>query len=101
MLPLKLQKYRAILGYDSKILLSNQFAGFFTFNLFDFLILIPWVHHYIELLLFIISLPVKNCFWIIIAMYHFPNIRHVNLFIGTVGTKYLIMDLVKLMEDSL
>ena len=48
MLPLKLQKYRAILGYDSKILLSNQFAGFFTFNLFDFLILIPWVHHYIN-----------------------------------------------------
>ena len=30
-----------------KILLSNQFAGFFTFDLFDLLILIPGVHCYI------------------------------------------------------
>ena len=40
LLPLKLQKY-AVLGYDPKVLLANQFAGFFTIDLFDMLILIP------------------------------------------------------------
>ena len=49
LLPLKLQKYHAILGYDPKILLANQFAGFFTFDLFDFSVLIPGVHCYIVL----------------------------------------------------
>ena len=39
-LPLKLEKY-AILGYDFKILLANQFKGFFTFDLIDFSNLIP------------------------------------------------------------
>ena len=48
LLPLKLQKY-AILGYDPKILLANQLAGFFTFDLFDFSVLIPGVHCYIVL----------------------------------------------------
>ena len=38
--PLKLQKYYAILGYDPNILLPNQFAGRFTFDLFQLLILI-------------------------------------------------------------
>ena len=35
MLSFKLQKniYHAILGYDPKILLVNQFAEFFTFDL--------------------------------------------------------------------
>ena len=39
-LPLKLEKY-AILSYDFKILLANQFKGFFTFDLIDFSNLIP------------------------------------------------------------
>ena len=29
------------MGYDPKILLANQFAGFFTFDLFDLINLIP------------------------------------------------------------
>ena len=33
----------AILCYDLKMLLTNRFAGFFTFDLFDLLILIPRV----------------------------------------------------------
>ena len=37
------KKY-AILDYDPKILLANQFAGFFTFDLFELLILIPVVY---------------------------------------------------------
>ena len=32
-------KHHAILGYDLKIILTYQFAGFFTFDLFDLLIL--------------------------------------------------------------
>ena len=47
LLPLKLEKYHAILGYDSKILLTNQFAGLFIFNLFDLLNLMPGDHFYI------------------------------------------------------
>ena len=35
------KKFHAILGYDAKILLANQFAEFFTFNLFDLLTLMP------------------------------------------------------------
>ena len=38
------KKYHAILGYDPKILLANQFAGLFIFDLFDLLILILGVH---------------------------------------------------------
>ena len=36
-LPLKLQKYYSWVGYDTKIILAsaNQFAVFFTFDLFD------------------------------------------------------------------
>ena len=37
------KKY-AILDYDPTILLANQFAGFFTFDLFELLILIPVVY---------------------------------------------------------
>ena len=48
-LPLKLQKISYYLGLCQKILLANQFAGYFTFNLFDLLILIPAVHCYIVL----------------------------------------------------
>ena len=46
LLPLKLQKIYYY-GLCRKILLANQFAGFFTFELFDFLILIlggPLLH---------------------------------------------------------
>ena len=46
LLPLKLQKI-CYFGLCRKILLANQFAGFFTFELFDFLILIlggPLLH---------------------------------------------------------
>ena len=38
LLPLKLEE---ILCYDPKILLVNQFAGYFSFGLFDLLNLIP------------------------------------------------------------
>ena len=50
-LPLKLQKYYSWVGYDPKIILAsaNQFAGFFTFDLFDLLISIPEVYCYIAL----------------------------------------------------
>ena len=48
LLPLKLQKIYYF-GLCRKILLANHFAGFFTFDLFDLLILIPGVHCYIVL----------------------------------------------------
>ena len=48
-----LKKYYAILGYDPKILSANQFAGYFTFGLFDLLSLIPGVHCY--------TVPVSLC----------------------------------------
>ena len=40
LLPLKLQKILCYFGLCYKILLAYQFAGFFTFDLFDLLILI-------------------------------------------------------------
>ena len=40
--PLKLKKYKTILGYAAKYS-ANQFAGFFNFDLFDLFILIPGV----------------------------------------------------------
>ena len=41
LLPLKLQKISYYFGLCWKIILVNQFAEFFTFDLFDLLILIP------------------------------------------------------------
>ena len=52
LLPLKLQKISCYFGYDPKKLFANLFAGFFTFDLFDLLILIPGVRCYIVLVLF-------------------------------------------------
>ena len=49
LLPLKLQKISYYFGLCWKILLANQFAGFFTFDLCDLLILILGVHCYIVL----------------------------------------------------
>ena len=49
LLPLKLQKISYYFGLCQKILLANQFAGFFTSDLFDLLISIPGVHCYIVL----------------------------------------------------
>ena len=49
LLPLMLQKVSYYFGLYWKILLANQFAGFFTFDFFDMLILIPGVHCYIVL----------------------------------------------------
>ena len=46
LLPLKLQKM-CYFGLCHKILLANQFAGLFTFDFFNLLILIPEVHCYI------------------------------------------------------
>ena len=37
------------MGYDPRILLANQFAEFFSFDLFDLLILLPGVFCYILL----------------------------------------------------
>ena len=53
LLPLKLQKISYYFGLCRKILLANQFVGFFTFDLFDLLILIPGVHCYIVLVHFV------------------------------------------------
>ena len=50
LLPLKLQKISYYFGLCWKILLANQFAGFFTLDLFDLLILILGVHCYIVLI---------------------------------------------------
>ena len=44
LLPLNLQKISCYFGLCCKLLLANQFAGFFTFDLFNLLILIPGVH---------------------------------------------------------
>ena len=52
LLSLKLQKISYYLGLCRKILLANQFAEFFTFDLFDLLIRIPGVHCYIVLVWF-------------------------------------------------
>ena len=54
-LSLKPEKY-AILGYDFKILLANQFKGFFTFDLIDFSNLIPGFHCCIVLVSFVMPL---------------------------------------------
>ena len=51
LLPLKLQKISYYFGLCQKIVLANQFARFFTFDLFDLLILIAGVHYYIVLVL--------------------------------------------------
>ena len=45
LLPLKLQKISCYFGLCRKIFLANKFAGFFNFDLFDLLILIPGVHY--------------------------------------------------------
>ena len=44
------------MGYDPKILLFNQFAGYFTFGLFGFLNLILGVHCYIVLVFLVLRL---------------------------------------------
>ena len=49
LLPLKLQKISYYFGLCWKVLLANSFAGFFTFDLFDLLILILGGHCYIVL----------------------------------------------------
>ena len=46
----------AILGYDPKILLANQFARYFTFGLLDLLNLIPGVHCYVVHVLYLFSI---------------------------------------------
>ena len=61
LLSLKLQKISYYFGLCQKILLGNQFAGFFTFDLVDLLILILRVHCYIVL----VVLSVRQAFGII------------------------------------
>ena len=60
LLPLKLQKTSYYFGLCWKILLANQFAGFFTFDLFDLLMLILDVHCYIvfAVIVFIIIITI-------------------------------------------
>ena len=51
-LPSKLKKKKSCyFGLSREILLANQFPGFFIFDLFDLLMLIPGVHCYIVLVL--------------------------------------------------
>ena len=49
LIPWKLQKISYYYGLCRKILLANQFAGVFTFDLCELLIVIPGVHCYIVL----------------------------------------------------
>ena len=49
LLPLKLQKISCYFGISHQMLLVNPFAGFFTFDLFDLLILILGIYCYIVL----------------------------------------------------
>ena len=53
LLPFKLQKISCYFGLCRKTLLANQIARIFTFDLFDLLILIPVVHCYIVLLIWV------------------------------------------------
>ena len=52
LLLLELQKNHAFWGYDPQNLLADLFTGFFTFELFDLLILIPGIHCCIVLVFF-------------------------------------------------
>ena len=47
-----------LFGLCFKIFLATQFAGFFTFDLFDLLILIPGVHCYIVHVVFVLAVYV-------------------------------------------
>ena len=81
LLPLKLQKISYYFGLCWKILLANQFAGFFTFDLLDLLILIPGIHCYIVLVLEKKKFPIKrkqgvnNCFNFVCFYYFCFQIR--------------------------
>ena len=82
-LPLKLQKYYSWVGYDPKILLAsaNQFAGFFTFDLFDLLISIPEVYCYIALvcLMYLFDFTVFDLtFWNPVVKTTVTNLRSAN-----------------------
>ena len=59
------KKYHAIFGYDPKILLANQFAGFFTFNLFNLLNLIPGIQYYIVLAYFMRGIRFCNICYLV------------------------------------
>ena len=56
LLPLKLQKISCYFGLCGKILVANQFVGFFIFDMFDLLILILGFHCYIILVLILICI---------------------------------------------
>ena len=60
LLLLKLQKISYYFGLCHKKLLANQFAWFFSFDLFDLLILIIGVHCYIVFVSFAIP-TIKEC----------------------------------------
>ena len=60
MLLLKLQKISYYFGLCRKILLANQFSGFFPFDLFDLLILIPGIHCYIVLVFYCFTFDQLN-----------------------------------------
>ena len=77
LLPLKLQKiYYFVLWW--KILLANQFAEFFIFDLFEFLILIPWVHSYI-VIVFLFDLCIYESFSLLAV-----EVSFTDFFIDTV-----------------
>ena len=61
LLLLKIQKISSYFGLCRKVLFGNQLVGFFTFNLFDLLILIPGAHCYIVLVLHDFYPPIS--FW--------------------------------------
>ena len=75
LLSLKLQKIYYF-GLFQKILLANQFAGVFTFDLFNLLILITGVHCYIVLVSFMFScccFSVTHCWAACISYFCFFN----------------------------
>ena len=68
------------MGYDPKILLANQFAEFFTFDLFDLLNLIPGVHCYIVLFLCVFLICFLVFFVFDIARFIKPFTNYFNFF---------------------
>ena len=86
LLPLKLQKI-CYFGLCRKKLLANHFAGFFTFDLFNLLILIPGIHSYIRLVVISVIITVIIIIIIIIII--------IVLYLTSVKIQVMIKPVVK------
>ena len=74
LLPLKLQKI-CYFALCRKKLLANHFAGFFTFDLFNLLILIPGIHSYIRLVVINVIITVVIIIIIIIIVLYLTSVK--------------------------